>query len=142
MNAVAEMRQDVPMSGEDPHGLVARMLALGLQFKDIAERLDVAPNTVTRAMRKQANSDTRPLVDALLAQLEQERESPPPGRERRKAGLDRLIPEGMQLDDVRIEYVGDGKIQRLVALLVDSDLSKAQVEAEIREWRKGHTTDR
>ncbi len=130
MNAVAEMRQDVPMSGEDPHGLHARMLALGLRMQDIAERLGVAPNTVTRAIRTDARSEARPRIDALLTQLEQEREA---------AGIPVSPPLLDQcLVDVRIEYSSDGNTQRLVALLVSNSLSAAEVEAAVREWRRGY----
>ncbi len=137
MNAVADLRQDVPMSGEDPHGLHARMLALGLLNKDIAERLDLAPNTVTRAIRTDARSEARPRIDALLTQLEQEREAvethavTPPL-------LDHLVGQDKRLVDVRIEYSADGRTQRLVALLVSNDLSPEQMEQAIREWRKGY----
>lgn len=140
MSTMTAVRQDVGVAtGEDPHGLRARMAVLGLLSKDVAERLGIAPNTVTRAVNTREKSDARPRIDALLTRLEEE-QSPSPApfdlpQAARKlaqlAGEDRLV-------DARIEFIGDGKVQRLVALLVDSNLSREEVEREIREWRKGY----
>lgn len=140
MSAVAVLGHDSDVTtGDDPHGLRARMAVLGLRNKDVAEILGVAPNSVTRAIGTTEPSDTRPRIEDLIVRREQEREAPgaPAGlpaaarKLAQLAGDDRLV-------DVRIEYIGDGKVQRLVALLVDSALSAEEVEREVREWRKGH----
>lgn len=113
------------------------MGALGLIQKDICEALALSPNTVTRAIATTKPSDSRPKIAAYLSRLERERDGSgsQPGQQPRK--LDQLVGDS-RLVDVRIEYIGDGKVQRLVALLVDSDLSREDVEREVREWRKGH----
>lgn len=140
MSGVATVGHDSVMAPtDDPHGLRARMAVLGLLNKDISERLGIAPNTVTRAINTTERSDARPRIEALLTQIEQEQATAPvsPSTLPTPRKLEQLVGDS-RLVDVRIEYIGDGKIQRLVALLVDSDLSREQVEREIREWRKSH----
>ena len=117
------------------------MHALGLQQKDLAELLGAAPNTITRALATREKSTVRPKIDAYLTRLEEEQAASAsgsvtqlPDAARRLAALvgdDRLV-------DVRIEFIGDGKAQHLVALTVDSKLSREEIEKLIREWREGH----
>lgn len=143
MSGIAIVSHDSVMAAtEDPHGLRARMAVLGLLNTDLAERLGIAPNTVTRAIGTTKRSDARPRIEALLTQLELEQQAAAPATTAslptpRK--LEQLVGDS-RLVDVRIEYIGDGKIQRLVALLVDADLSREQIEQEVREWRRGHET--
>lgn len=134
MSTVTAVRQDGDVAtDEDPHGLKALADDLDITQREIARRLDIEPNTVSRAMSTDKPSKTRSRIEAMLRRMLDERSGAAPGG----SVLDEIV-QGKRVSDVRIRYSGTGNSQQVTALLFRQGLSAEEREEEIRQWRELH----
>lgn len=117
---------------KDPHGLKALMAEVGLKQADIVRMLNVAPNTVSRAMSTDETSDTRPLIEALLRR----RQADLAGGPRPAPGVIENMVQGGRMLETRMVFSDSGKSRKIEVLVVDPSLSGEELEEEVRRWRK------